>query len=1353
MPPKTASPTAAFFREENPLEAELLDVQYDNAAYIWQAIIRRDDFQAAQYKVTDGRVRILSHSVRNNVDWQLSYIGSDDVPTMHSDYLEDENYDPLQGHSMAELYNELANDGARHIREVELVLQENRERGNRDMDEKISLFAADTAKMYALYNRIPISPDSEYFASAENVLGEIDRKEYQRIITDTLITEEHPLRVAVLQAQSDDLSYQSWKRVNQNNVLSSNYEIIHIYDESNLREAEPERIYTKFNEPGARPGNYYGTSISTGDIIVTEESGEFKAKYVNDIGFVDLPDTFFDDETKQKILLGIDVRQERDLLQRYTDFINANSFSFDISQELSRLNELNRDFEAVIALADMRESTHREEISITDVSAEYVQLSERIDNFLYEYDPYDYADRIGSSPEERSENRQQIAINLELGRVRDMISYFEEVRETIEENTGEDKEVNEIIQALEERYAREENIAIEAFEEREKQETENISERPEYIYYSLRRPVSIGTYPRNGMLSFENFDQRTFVEEIGREAWGRITYDRELTLQEINDFEFAVVNHPHSEEERKSNSMPKEHEMPIVDGISQPEEKKSARDMLSEQLLNGVKSVMDSDNYKNWLNTSSRMFTNNYSVNNAILIFLQKPDASYTMGYEAWKEYGRTVSQGAKGAKIFVPVMAYEKSEGALHRMIMSNLREQIKQNPDTVAVYKVGTTKCEFTMNANGQVGLRLDGNEKGIFSNQQEMRKFISNAILGKVPMYYNVGTVFDVKDTVVPEYLWVKKGYTKDEVVKNKDGKPIKNRRGEIKIINTPERQAKFRPSLDLSIQEKDPVKMGILYEALKAVSERNGVPVSDVPRESDETLKGGADGYFSRQFTAENPKGFIVMPDDLKPTNKCAVLIHEMGHSDLHGNLQKLAEQMGEKMISRQMREIQAESVAYATARQFGIETDTSSFKYLAAYAQGFELQDLKKSMDVIYKECKKLTQEISAELEVRGLNLDLSEKPLEIMDSETVNTLSKQYTAYALEMASDISGKKEELPMLAAENRGNADLLEILKHQKYCIDRLEDAIQYIHDSVSALKKADSREKQDNAITEMETAKRILTGEKELFSDLSEAFSEVSARSKESLKEAFFNNPLSTLESMKKEYSKLETLSSLQLSYIAKSEYIKREYGNLLKTNPDKFVDSVSERAEALNKVISKNGAFVEVNFCEQWTDKPIVQDGTLMHPKVADSIIKQAEIQIRGLKSEAEQTGDYFPYNKCALTVFTKEGTDFSAYYTRIDIGDGAQNSLSDHLEQLCGKESNLVSTFEKSTREKNSKDKIVEFSVPVDSEPPERDYVEKENGEAITQEAWEHEIETEKAEYEPQINDHEKQRTHDNKEH
>lgn len=51
-------------------------------------------------------------------------------------------------------------------------------------------------------------------------------------------------------------------------------------------------------------------------------------------------------------------------------------------------------------------------------------------------------------------------------------------------------------------------------------------------YYSILRPVSIGTYPKPGMVGFENYDRRQYVPSIGREAWGWLEYDRELTERE-----------------------------------------------------------------------------------------------------------------------------------------------------------------------------------------------------------------------------------------------------------------------------------------------------------------------------------------------------------------------------------------------------------------------------------------------------------------------------------------------------------------------------------------------------------------------------------------------------------------------------------------------------------------------------------------------------------------------------------------------------------------------------------------------------------------------------------------------------
>ena len=732
----------------------------------------------------------------------------------------------------------------------------------------------------------------------------------------------------------------------------------------------------------------------------------------------------------------------------------------------------------------------------------------------------------------------------------------------------------------------------------------------------------------------------------------------------------------------------------ISEGVSLPSEKKDPKEQLQEQLQQGIKNVLDSDNFKSWLDTSSKLFLNNYSFNNAMLVYCQKPDATHTMGYEQWKEYGRNVAQGAKGIKIFVPIIAYEKKDGDLWKMIKGNLQKQMNENPSiSQATYRVGLSKLEVTMNRNNLFGLKIDGKELGIRS-ENDMKNFIKNNVIGKVPMYFSIGTVFDAKDTVVPEYLWVKKGYKKEELVKDDKGKPIKNRKGEYKIVNTPERQARFNPHLDMSVPQKDPQKMAILYDALKAVSERNGIHVYEKDRAEDDTLKGGADGYFSRKFDAENPKGFIVMPKDLDPTRAVSVLLHEMSHSELHGNLEKLAQRMGEDNVPSHMREIQAESVAYVVGKNFGIDSDTSSFQYLASFSKGFELQALSKSIEVIYGECKQLTAELKSELEVRGLNMDLSERDAKPMDRETIDTLAKSYVTYAVEQDSRIADLEKDLTNIAEQNKDNGEALEVIVKQKESLDCQKEDVKVIKDAVANMEQATTLEGQKKEIATIDTAVKRIEGAKETFATLTVEL-EKERQTEQGLKDRFTAEPLATLESMKESYPQLASLTSAQLQYVANSDYINRNFSSLLREEPQKFVDNVCQRATEIDKVTSKNGYFVEVNFCEQWTDKPIVNDGAIMHPKVADTIIKQGETQARGLKAKAEAVGEYFPYTKCSLSVFHAEkGNIDNVFKTRVDIGDGYQTSLVDHMKQISSA-SPILAGFEKATREQGAKEKIM----------------------------------------------------------
>lgn len=75
---------------------------------------------------------------------------------------------------------------------------------------------------------------------------------------------------------------------------------------------------------------------------------------------------------------------------------------------------------------------------------------------------------------------------------------------------------------------------------------------------------------------------------------------------------------------------------------------------IMEKLEKGISDVFESEKYKNYLKFLSSF--HNYSANNSMLIFLQKPDASLVAGYKSWQKLGRQVQRGEKGIDILAPM-------------------------------------------------------------------------------------------------------------------------------------------------------------------------------------------------------------------------------------------------------------------------------------------------------------------------------------------------------------------------------------------------------------------------------------------------------------------------------------------------------------------------------------------------------------------------------------------------------------------------------------------------------------------------------------------------------------------------
>ena len=108
------------------------------------------------------------------------------------------------------------------------------------------------------------------------------------------------------------------------------------------------------------------------------------------------------------------------------------------------------------------------------------------------------------------------------------------------------------------------------------------------------------------------------------------------------------------------------------------EEKKDALQEILERLEQGVKDFYKGDKFQSYLNTLSKF--HNYSLNNTLLIAMQKPEASLVAGYNAWKNnFNRQVQKGEKAIKILAPTPY--KTKKMIDKVILINDEDAINMS------------------------------------------------------------------------------------------------------------------------------------------------------------------------------------------------------------------------------------------------------------------------------------------------------------------------------------------------------------------------------------------------------------------------------------------------------------------------------------------------------------------------------------------------------------------------------------------------------------------------------------------------------------------------------------------------
>ena len=379
-------------------------------------------------------------------------------------------------------------------------------------------------------------------------------------------------------------------------------------------------------------------------------------------------------------------------------------------------------------------------------------------------------------------------------------------------------------------------------------------------------------------------------------------------------------------------------------------EKQSNKDRLKEitdSIENGIKELFESEKYKNYLRTMSRF--HKYSVNNTMLIYMQKPDATVVAGFNKWRDqFGRNVLKGEKGIKIIAPTPYKKKIEEA-------------KLDPDT-----------KLPM---------LDADGKAIMEEKEI-----------KIPMYKPV-TVFDVSQTEgkpLPQLAADLTGNVQNyevfmEAVKRSAPVPVfmENVTGMDGYYDDENRRIAVRTGMS-EVQTVCAAIHEIAHSLLHSHSkETNGLtPSWKVVMVSE----GGTKRDFSSGFKTEAEAKHFAEAENWRYLDENRFEWRLEVEEDLSA--------VKTAALSRNTEEVQAESISYAVCAYFGIETGENSFGYIATWSKGKELPELKASLETINRTASGLITDIDRNYKMLMKERGLDKEP-ESLAAEPVQEITVQ----------------------------------------------------------------------------------------------------------------------------------------------------------------------------------------------------------------------------------------------------------------------------------------------------------------------------------------------------------------------
>lgn len=108
-----------------------------------------------------------------------------------------------------------------------------------------------------------------------------------------------------------------------------------------------------------------------------------------------------------------------------------------------------------------------------------------------------------------------------------------------------------------------------------------------------------------------------------------------------------------------------------------------------ESIDQGLATINTNEDWLKFLTFQSQFY--NYSFGNAMLIYTQRPDATYVKGFKAWNQLGRFVKKGSKGIGILCPCIRKVETFKEPSDTNVYNDKEAEKEIKKVISGFRVG--------------------------------------------------------------------------------------------------------------------------------------------------------------------------------------------------------------------------------------------------------------------------------------------------------------------------------------------------------------------------------------------------------------------------------------------------------------------------------------------------------------------------------------------------------------------------------------------------------------------------------------------------------------------------------------